>query len=153
MTDGTMQTIVLVEDNEDDVALLRRAFQRAAIANPLHVVGDGEAAMQYLAGEGGHADHTQHPLPALMLLDLRLPRYSGFEVLAWLRNQPGLKRLVTVILTSSPQTADIAQAYDLGANSYLVKPGTPSDLVAMVHTLHLYWIAYNTIPPLSPGTG
>jgi CheY-like chemotaxis protein len=153
MPDGTLQTIVLVEDDEDDVTLLRRAFQRAAIANPLHVVGNGEAARHYLAGEGAYANRTQHPLPALMLLDLKLPRLSGFEVLAWLRTQPGLKRLVTVILTSSPQPADIARAYDLGANSYLVKPGNPHDLVALVHTLHLYWIAYNATPPLASGTG
>jgi CheY-like chemotaxis protein len=97
-------------------------------------------------------DRRQHPLPALMLLDLKLPRRSGFELLAWLHTQPGLKRLVTVILTSSPQTADIARAYDLGANSYLVKPSNPNDLFDMVHTLHLYWIAYNTIPPLASGT-
>jgi CheY-like chemotaxis protein len=153
MSDGTIETILLVEDNEDDVTLLRRAFQRAAVANPLHAVGDGEAARQYLAGEGAYVDRRQHPLPALMLLDLKLPRRSGFEVLAWLRTHPGLKRLVTVILTSSPQTADIARAYDLGANSYLVKPGTPSDLFAMVHTLHLYWLTYNATPPLASGTG
>jgi DNA-binding response OmpR family regulator len=153
MPDGTLQTIVLVEDNADDVTLLRRAFQRAAIANPLQVIGNGEAARHYLAGEGAYANRTQYPLPTLMLLDLKLPRVSGFEVLAWLRSQPGLKRLVTVILTSSPQTADITRAYDLGANSYLVKPGTPHDLVALVHALHLYWITYNATPPLSSGTG
>jgi CheY-like chemotaxis protein len=151
MSDGTLQTIVLVEDNADDVTLLRRAFQLAAIANPLQVVGNGEAARHYLAGEGAYANRTQHPLPALMLLDLKLPRVSGFEVLAWLRSQPGLKRLVTVILTSSPQTADIARAYDLGANSYLVKPGNPNDLFAIAHTLHLYWLTYNATPPLAPG--
>jgi CheY-like chemotaxis protein len=151
MSDGTLQTILLVEDNDDDVTLLRRAFQRAAIANPLQVIGNGEAARHYLAGEGIYGNRTQHPLPALLLLDLKLPRYSGFEVLAWLQSQPGLKRLVTVILTSSPQTTDIARAYDLGANSYLVKPGTPNDLFAMVQTLHLYWLAYNTQPPLSSG--
>ena len=153
MPDGTLQTIVLVEDNADDVTLLRRAFQRAAIANPLHVVGDGEAARHYLAGEGVYGNRTQYPLPALMLLDLQLPRRSGFEVLAWLRTQPGLKRLVTVILTSSPQTTDIARAYDLGVNSYLVKPSDPNHLFTMVNTLHLYWIAYNTTPPLASGTG
>jgi|SRR5918992_6344939 CheY-like chemotaxis protein len=151
MSDGTIATILLVEDNEDDVMLLRRAFQRAAIASPLHTLGDGEAARQYLAGEGAYANRRQHPLPALLLLDLKLPRRSGFEVLAWLRTQPGLKRLVTVILTSSPQTADIARAYDLGANSYLVKPGNPNDLFAIAHTLHLYWLTYNATPPLAPG--
>jgi CheY-like chemotaxis protein len=153
MHDDAMQTIVVVDDNADDVTLLRRAFQRAAIANPLHVVGDGEAARQYLAGEGAYADRRQHPLPALLLLDLQLPRRSGFEVLAWLRTQPGLKRLVTVILTSSPRTTDIARAYDLGANSYLVKPSDPNHLFTMVNTLHLYWIAYNATPPLASGTG
>jgi CheY-like chemotaxis protein len=151
MSDGILQTILLVEDNNDDVMLLRRAFQRAAVANPLHTVGDGEAAMHYLAGEGAWADRRQYPLPALLLLDLKLPRYSGFEVLAWLQTQPGLSRLITIILTSSPQTADIIRAYDLGANSYLVKPGTPNDLFAMITTLHLYWLAYNTQPPLASG--
>ena len=139
-------TSLLVEDNPDDVLLMKRAFSKAGLANPLQVVEDGALAVAYLAGEGPYADRTVHPLPVLVLLDLKLPRKSGLEVLQWVRQQPGLKRLRVVILTSSNQRADINQAHELGANSYLVKPGTFDSLVEMVKKLDLYWMITSEKP-------
>src|SRR3712207_4503791 len=138
--------ILLVEDNEDDVLFVRRAFRQARPANPLHVVEDGDAAVSYLAGEGEYADRTRHPLPALVLLDLKLPRRSGLEVLEWLRAQPGLKRVPVVVLTSSRENTDVNRAYDLGANSYLLKPVEFDSLLELVKTLGLYWMVLNENP-------
>jgi len=141
--------ILLVEDMSDDVLLLQRAFHRAALDWPIHVVQDGEAAIAYLAGSGPYADRTRYPLPALLLLDLKLPRRSGFEVLAWVRRQPGLHRLPVVVLTSSREPADITRAYDLGANSYLVKPAGADELVDLARTLSHYWLGLSERPTLT----
>jgi CheY-like chemotaxis protein len=142
------ETILLVEDDENDVLLIQRAFRKAGIGNPLRVLGDGDVAVAYLGGEGLYADRLEWPLPGLLLLDLKLPRRSGLEVLAWLRQQPGIGRLVTVVLTSSRESADVNRAYELGANSYLVKPVLLDDLVQMVKTLDLYWLMINEKPDL-----
>ncbi len=145
MTDTT--PILLVEDNADDVTLVRRAFHRAGVTTPLAVVGDGDTAVAYLAGEDGWGDRGRHPLPRLVLLDLKLPRRSGLEVLAWVRTQPQLGGLVVVVLTSSSESRDLEQAYALGANSFLVKPVEFDRLLQMVKALDLYWIGFNEYPP------
>ena len=142
------QNLLLVEDDPNDVALIRRAFKKARILNPLNIVHDGEEAIAYLAGQGEYADRSKFPLPAVVLLDLKLPRRSGHEVLAWLRQQPGLRRLPVVVLTSSSDTPDVRQAYDLGANSYLVKPVSFDGLMEMVKTLGLYWLVFHHAPDL-----
>jgi CheY-like chemotaxis protein len=142
------ETILLVEDDENDVLLVQRAFRKAGVANPLRVLGDGDAAVAYLSGEGVYADRRVHPLPGLLLLDLKLPRRSGLEVLGWLRQQRGLGRLITVVLTSSRESSDVNRAYELGANSYLVKPVLLGDLVEMVKRLDLYWLLTNEKPDL-----
>jgi len=147
MTDK-LYTILLVEDDPNDVLLIRRAFRKSDVANPIQVVGDGEEAIAYLSGRGPYADRERYPLPVLLLLDLKLPRKSGFEVLEWLRQQPGLKRLPVAVLTSSAETPDINRAYDLGANSYLVKPVRFEGLLRMVQTLNLYWLIINEKPDL-----
>ena len=142
-------TILLVEDDSNDVLLIRRALRQANLDHlDLQVVSDGDAAIQYLSQATPSADEDQYPRPSLVLLDLKLPRRSGLEVLAWLRQQPYLKRLQVVILTASSENPDIEQAYDLGANSYLVKPINFKDLVSMMTTLHLYWLTLNKRPPL-----
>src|SRR5438270_829679 len=107
----TDASILLVEDNDDDVLLVRRAFAKAKLGTPLAVVRDGDAAVEYLGGGGPYADRERHPLPALVLLDLKLPRRSGFEVLEWVRRHPVLRRLPVVVLTSSKETADVDRAY------------------------------------------
>ena len=144
-------TILLVEDDPNDVLLIRRAFAKANLANPLQVVGDGDAAVAYLAGVSPYAAREQYPLPVLVLLDLKLPRRSGLEVLQWVRQQPGLRRLPVVVLTSSRENADVNRAYDLGINSYLVKPVEFDDLLAMVRTLGAYWLILNERPEVEAG--
>jgi len=143
--------VLLADDDPNDVFLLQRAFQKTNIANPLRVVRDGEEAMAYLGGQDLYADRQLHPLPVLLLLDLKMPRKSGFEVLRWLRQQSGLKRLPVVVLTSSNQNPDINKAFDLGANSYIVKPGGFDSLVEMVKNLNLYWLILNEKPQLKGG--
>jgi CheY-like chemotaxis protein len=141
-------TILVVEDRPPDVLLIRRAFMKAQIVNPLQVVADGEDAVAYLSGSGAFVDRQTHPLPALLLLDLKLPRKSGLEVLSWLRAQPDIRRLPVVVLTSSKETSDVNRAYELGANSYLLKPVTFESLLNMIKTLRLYWIEMNELPSL-----
>lgn len=139
---------MLVEDNPDDIIVVRRAFTKANLVNPIQVATDGDAAVAYLAGEGKYADRERYPLPVLILLDLKLPRRSGFEVLEWLRKQPGLKRLRVVVLTSSSRNQDINRAYELGANSYLTKPVGFEEVIDMVKTLNLYWMVLSEKPEL-----
>jgi CheY-like chemotaxis protein len=143
-------TILVVEDNPTDVMLIRRAFAKAKVGNPLQVVGHGDAAVDYLAGRGEYADRAQFPLPALILLDLKLPRRSGLEVLDWLRDQDVLRRIPAVVLTSSSQSRDVNRAYDLGANSYLVKPVEFDDLREMLSKINIYWIDLNVKPTVAP---
>ena len=140
--------VLLAEDDANDVLLIQRAFQKTNIANPLRVVRDGEEALAYLSGQEPYADRDRHPLPMLLLLDLKLPRKSGFEVLQWLRQQSSLKRLPVVVLTSSNQNPDINKAFDLGANSYLVKPGGLDSLLELVKNLDMYWLILNEKPEL-----
>ncbi len=138
--------ILLVEDDEADIFLLRRAFRNARIANPLIEVRDGQAAIQYLSGEGDYADRARYPIPFLILLDLRLPKLSGFEVIAWMRDQPQLANLIVVVLTASDHVPDVTKARDLGANSYLVKPGTFQELVEMVKRIKGRWLLLDRLP-------
>src|SRR5665213_1047384 len=113
--------ILLAEDEEDHVLLIRRAFEQAKIPNPLHVVWNGQEAIAYLKGEGKYANREEYPLPALFLLDLKMPRVNGFEVLQWLRSQPGLAPLRVLVLTSSDAIRDVDEAGRLGAKSFLVE--------------------------------
>ena len=148
MTMPANGTVLLVEDDENDRLLIERAFDKGRIANPIRSVNNGEDAVAYLAGTGPYADRAQNPLPVMMLLDLKLPRKSGLEVLAWVREQTGLKRLPVVVLTSSRETSDINKAYDLGANSYLVKPVGFENLFELAKSLNVYWLMLNEDPDL-----
>ncbi|MFH1672232.1 MAG: response regulator [Pseudomonadota bacterium] len=144
----TIGTILLVEDDPNDVMLIERAFRKANIANPVQTVKDGEQAVAYLAGQEPYVDREQYPLPVLILLDLKLPRKSGLEVLAWMKRQTSLMRIPVVVLTSSKETADINRAYDLGANSYLTKPVAFDGLLNIVKALNLYWLNLNERPEI-----
>jgi len=146
-------TILLVEDDPNEVFLMERAFQKARLANPLRVARDGQEAIDYLNHQGHFSDTARYPAPTLMLLDLKMPRRNGFEVLEWLRQQPGLKRLVVVVLTSSNLTADVNRAYELGTNSYLVKPGDFETLINLVKSLDTYWLDLNRKPDLGGVSG
>lgn len=122
------KTILLIEDNEDDVFLMRRALKKSGVDLPLQVVMDGQEALDYLGATGKFADGSQFPAPSLVFLDLKLPYVHGFEVLSWIRRQTLLKDLPVVILTSSPEERDRQRAHDLGAKAYFVKPPNPEML-------------------------
>jgi len=141
--------ILVAEDREDDILLIRRAFTKARVVNPMQIVRDGEETLAYLKGEGKFANRAEYPLPGLLLLDLKMPRMDGFEVLRWVRQQPGLKTLRVVVLTSSDDIRDVNLAYQLGANSFLVKPGEFERFVDLSHAISGYWIWLNQPPEIS----
>ena len=136
-------TVLLAEDDADDILLTQIAFEKARLANPLQVVRDGEEAIDYLKGVGRFADRRQFPLPILLLLDLKMPKANGFQVLEWLRQQPDFGRLSVAIMTSSDHDPHISRAYQLGADSYLRKPPDAMALLALVQRLHAYWMIVN----------
>src|SRR5262245_24474575 len=138
--------ILLVEDDSNDVLLLQRAFQKAGLRDALRIVRDGEQAIQYLSGQGQYANRERYPLPFLVLLDLKMPGTDGFEVLQWARAEPELKRLLIVVLTSSHLQSDVDRAYELGANSYLVKPVEFGEMVNLIQRFEAYWTELNRIP-------
>jgi CheY-like chemotaxis protein len=148
MNDGA--TILLAEDREDDILLVQRAFEKSGIRNPLFVVRDGEEAMNYLSGVFPFSDRVSFPMPALFLLDLKMPRVDGFDVLRWLKTQPDLASLRVVVLTSSEDIRDVTKAYHLGASSFLVKPLDFHNTTAMVETITDYWLRI-TMNPGSSG--
>ncbi len=141
--------ILLAEDNEIDVLLTRRAFAKANLLNPLHVVPDGEEAIKYLKGEGQYSNRAEYPLPDLLLLDLQMPHKNGLEVLQWIREQPSLRGLSVVMLSSSDQARYINLAYQLGANSYLVKPVDFEHFVRMSQALKGHWLWMAKTPEIS----
>lgn len=138
-----LPVLALAEDNADDVFFMKRAMKAAGIANPLEILGDGRQAVEYLAGRGPYADRKAHPLPCLLLLDLKLPLLTGFEVLEWIRGRPETKSLPVIVLTSSGQVKDINRAYELGANSFLVKPSGADNLAGQMRAFRLYWLEQN----------
>lgn len=143
-------TILLVEDSDDDIALTRRAFDKAGIRNPLHVVNDGAAALEYLKDvkeRQGRADISEEDMPCLVLLDLQLPRISGLDVLRAIRADPAIALLPVVILTSSREDQDLVEGYRLGANSYIRKPVDFGQFQEAVARLGLYWLVVNEAPP------
>jgi len=138
--------ILLAEDDSNDVLLLERAFEKAGLNNNLRIVRDGDQAIQYLAGKGIYADRQKFPSPFLVLLDLKMPVADGFEVLQWLRNEPEFNRLLVVVLTSSNLQSDVDKAYELGANSYLVKPVGFEEMANLIQRFEMYWTEINRTP-------
>ncbi len=133
------QTILLAEDDDNDVLLIRRTLEKSRISNPLQVVCDGEEVLGYLAGEGHFADRQSHPFPVLMLLDLKLPKKSGFEIIEAVRRHPQWCSLPIVAFVSSKGHPDIERARNLGANACLVKPPTFEALVEVLKSLDAQW--------------
>lgn len=142
-----MKCILYAEDDPNDVFIMRRAMKTAGIKNPLQVVDHGQAAIDYLDGNGQYADRGRFPLPCLMLLDMKLPYLSGLEVMKWIRRESSMPTLLVVFMTSSREEMDIDQAYRLGANAYLVKPPDSQKLAEMLEALKNFWLTHNQFPP------
>lgn len=138
--------ILVVEDNDDDAFLLERAGKQAGVSS-FRFVTDGQQAIDYLKGCGQFADREKFPMPFLVLLDLKLPFVSGFEVLTWIRQQPNLCTLVVIVLTSSKESRDIRRAAELGASSYLTKPATTQELIELIRAIKGYWLHVHQFPP------
>ncbi len=144
--------ILLVDDNPMDVELTLDAFKQAHLDNPVHVAHNGQQALDYILGVGEFADRNRHPLPGMTLLDLKMPGIDGHEVLRRIKQEPLLKRLPVIILTSSKEEGDRALSYDNGANSYLVKPVSFDGFLVVVKQVAEYWLTLNIEPPLNPST-
>src|SRR5579859_4724479 len=142
-------TILVVEDNEDHVFLLKHAFQKAGILNPVQVANNGEDAIAYLEGTGLYSNWKEFPLPSIVLLDLKLPGLDGLDVLRWIRQQPGLKALRVAMLTSSDLGQEINTAYEVGANVFLTKPVDLDKLVEMLKVFRAHWLEFAQAPQVS----
>jgi CheY-like chemotaxis protein len=141
--------VLLIEDDVSDYRLVQRAFAKMKPSMPMIRLTHGDEAVAYLAGEAPYENRALHPFPSVILLDIKLPRRSGFEVLEWVRMQESrLKRLPIIMLTSSRHQVDVNRAYDLGVNSYLVKPSNNSELERLASTFHAYWMEVNANPDL-----
>ena len=140
-----------MEDSDDDVRLTRRAFRRNNIANELVVMGDGVAALEYLRSAAVAEEKGGASLPSVILLDLKLPKMDGLELLRHIRSDPKLRRQPVVILTTSKEDQDVIKSYDLGANSYIRKPVDFEQFCAALHQLGLYWLVLNEPPPSPSG--
>jgi len=149
MTDAGQPVILLAEDSDDDVYMLRRAFEQAGIELPLQVVSDGEQAIAYLTGQGKFANRAEYPLPDLFLLDLKMPRKNGFEVLGWLRQHPTLAPLRTIVLTTSDEIRDVNRAYAMGANSFLTKPIDFTDFKNTLQEMFNFFLVKAKAPQVS----
>jgi CheY-like chemotaxis protein len=141
--------ILLVEDSRMDIELTLDAFREARLSNTIYVVQNGQEALDYLFGRGMYADRQLYPIPNIILLDIKLPGIDGFEVLRQVKSAPLLKRLPVIILTSSKEEGDRALSYDIGANSYLVKPVSFEGFMHVVQQIEGYWLTLNVAPPAS----
>jgi CheY-like chemotaxis protein len=140
--------ILHVEDDPNDALLFQHACRKAGVGFEVQAVNDGDDAIAYLRGTRNFSNRKNHPLPQLILLDLKMPRLSGFDVLTWLRNERPFEKTPVIVLTSSNHETDIKRAYDLGANSYLVKPVGFEALVEVARTIQTYWATLNQLPSL-----
>ena len=139
--------VLVVEDNEDDVFILQRALREAKVNNPVHIVADGDEAINYLSGVGRFSDRTRHPMPFLILLDLKLPFKGGLEILEWIQQQSFREDLHVVVLTSSAEDRDIIRAHQLGAGAYFAKPLLPASLRQLITRLDELLITRKRLRP------
>lgn len=144
--------ILLAEDDPNDVFFFKRAVREAEVQSQLFVVGDGQEAIDYLSGNHQFSDRTQYPLPCLILLDLKMPRKNGMEVLRWLRTEASVPIIPVIIFSSSGQPEDIERAYRLGANAFVVKPPSLAKRAELVHFIKGFWLHYNQPPLFGEGS-
>ena len=140
-------TLLIVEDEENDVLFLKDALRKANILSPIQVVDDGRMALDYLGGVGKYEDRKTYPLPSVIFLDLKLPQVNGLAILKWIREEPSLPSMLVMILTASSLDEDIERAYRLGANSYVVKPSSRDKLVEVLKDFNNWWFKHNEPPP------
>lgn len=145
---GRPVIILLVEDDEGDQELTRRAMMHGKIKNDLHIVENGEEALEYLLGRGAYQHREKYPLPDLILLDLNIPRLDGKQVLKAIQGDAALRRIPVVILTTSYQESDVQQAYEMGAKSYIVKPVDIDQFTRVVQAIEEYWFQIVILPPV-----
>lgn len=138
--------ILMAEDDENDVVFIQRAFKQAEIHNPLQIVQDGQAAIDYLSGSGSFSDRGQYPLPGLLLLDLKMPHKTGLEVLKWVRTQPALQAIPIIVLSSSVHASDIEAAYQNGANAFVTKPSGAPERTELARMIKGFWLNLNQLP-------
>jgi CheY-like chemotaxis protein len=151
---GSAPCILVVDDSSDDFLLLKRAFSKAGVMNPIHWVRSGREAIEYLNGNSTYSDREVYPIPSVILLDLNMPDGDGFDVLTWIRNKYPSGGLLVVVLTRVEEIRKINRAYALGANSFLTKPSNPEELQELVNIFSGYWLLNNHGPkPESGGPG
>lgn len=146
--DGPNYTILVVEDDENDILLLKRAFARAGVNNPVIIVNSGLEAISYLEGKGRFSDRQLYPIPKVLFIDLHMPRFGGFDILQWLQKRPELSRISVLVMSSSTLVQDVEKAYALGAKSYFIKPTSFDELQQIIQNACIYWNHSKT-----PGTG
>jgi CheY-like chemotaxis protein len=144
---NTRLIILVVEDDPNDTYLLKRAFQKIGIDMPVHVCTDGEDAMSYLRGRGPYANREKYPFPRVLITDLKMPKCTGFDLLAWLHSHPECNLIPKIVLSASAEERDVEQAYRLGANCYFRKPSTYDELCEIVGLANRFWLRA-IIPPL-----
>jgi CheY-like chemotaxis protein len=132
-------TVLLIEDDENDVTLIELALKQAKIPVRLRAVGDGLEGLNYLNGTGQFSDRERFPIPEIIILDLKMPRMSGMEFLSYINDHPGLRIIPTIVMSASKLDADVLRAYQLGANSFMVKPNDPATLTQMVKIIQEFW--------------
>ncbi len=141
--------ILQAEDDENDVIFLKYVFKNAGIPNPLYSVADGREVVDYLSGTGAFGDRVTYPIPTLIFLDLKMPRMDGLDTLQWIRAHSVFRSLTVIMFTASASQQDINRAYELGANSFIIKPAGTEELTTLFRSLHAYWFGCNRFA--SPG--
>jgi CheY-like chemotaxis protein len=146
MSMGIGRHVLLAEDDENDAIFIQRAFKQADVTNVLHIVQDGQMVIDYLSGNGPFSDRGQHPMPSLLMLDLKMPRKTGMEALCWIREQEGFQCLPVIMLSSSVHPLEIAEAYKKRANAFITKPSGTPERAEMARLIKGFWLNFNQLP-------
>ena len=147
---NTRPLLLIVEDSEDDIFFIERIFKQLGARCDLRFARDGREAVDYLAAQGKFADREKYPVPTIILMDLKMPRMNGFEVLEWMQAQPEIKLIPTIVVTSSTLQEDVTRAYRLGANAVMNKPVDKDSLLQMLKSFHIYWTDFVEMPEVKP---